>query len=510
MALFLGIDLGTSSVKALLLNEGGQILGYGSGGYPINTPHPGWAEQDPQAWWDASVVAVRQAIAGVAGGESIAAIGISGQMHGTVLLDKEGRILHPAVIWPDQRTITQVDEISKLVGVKKLIKITGSSIATGFQAATIRWFQQEQKDLWSNVHQVLLPKDYLRWRITGEFASDASDGSGTLLFDSQKRSWSSQILKKLDVDADLLPPIQPSHAFAGGLIPAAADDFGLPGGIPFFTGAADTASSMLGAGATNPDTLLMTIGTGGQLVLPAFHFSVDEGGRLHTFCSALEPRSHQAGWYLMSATLAAGQSLRWLRDNVFELVGEDTYDQMTAWAEKVPPGANGLIFLPYLVGERSPLMDPYARGAFLGLTLRHGQAELVRAVIEGVIFSLYDAYRVLHEVGQQPERIILAGGGARSRLWQQRAADVVGFPVIRLRFNEHSAIGAALLAGAGSGHLDLVEASDQWASYDHPFKPNYSERAHYLELFEIFKLAYSNYQEEFLRLNAADGWAADS
>jgi xylulokinase len=510
MTLLLGIDLGTSSVKVLLLTEGGQVLGHGSGEYPINTPQPGWAEQDPQAWWDASVKAVRQAIVGVPERESIAAIGISGQMHGTVLLDQQGQILHPAVIWPDQRTTRQVDEISNLIGDKKLINITGSSIATGFQAATIRWFQQEERDIWSRVHQVLLPKDYLRWRMTGEFASDASDGSGTLLLDGQKRSWSSQILKKLDIEANLLPPIQSSHALAGELIPAAADDFGLPGGIPVFTGAADTASSLLGAGATNPKNLLMTIGTGGQLILPAFNFIVDEGGRMHTFCSALEPLPHQAGWYLMSATLSAGQSLRWLRDNVFSLDGEDAYDQMTAWAEEVPLGANGLIFLPYLVGERTPLMDSHARGAFLGLTLSHGQAELVRAVMEGVTFSLYEAFLVLLEAGIQPERIIISGGGARSRLWQQIVADVFGLPVMRLRVNEASALGAALLAGAGSGHLEMVEASHLWAIYDHPFEPNYSDRALYLELLEIFQLTYLKYKDEFLKLDAAQGWQSAS
>ena len=342
--------------------------------------------------------------------------------------------------------------------------------------------------------------------MTGEFASD---GSGSLLLDGQKRGWSSQILERLEVEADLLPPIQSSHALAGELIPAAADDLGLPGGIPVFTGAADTASSLLGAGATNPNTLLMTIGTGGQLLLPAFNFIVDQGGRMHTFCSALEPHSQLAGWYLMSATLSAGQSLRWLRDNVFGWDGADAYDQMTAWGEEVPVGANGLIFLPYLVGERSPMMDPYARGAFLGLTLRHGQAQLVRAVMEGVTFSLYDAYQVLLAAGAQPEQIIIAGGGARSRLWQQIVADVFGLPVKRLQVNEQSALGAALLAGAGGGHLELIEASHQWASYDQPFEPNNSDRAHYLELLEIFQLAYSKHKEEFLRLNAADGWAAD-
>ena len=506
MALLLGIDLGTSSVKVLLVNEDGQVLGQGSGEYPINTPQPGWAEQDPQAWWDAATKAVRQATAGVPEGEPIDAIGISGQMHGTVLLDQQGRILHPAVIWPDQRTDGQVAEITQLIGAKQLINLTGSPIAVGFQAATIRWFQQVESKKWSRVHQVLLPKDYLRWRMTGEFTSDASDGSGTSLLDGQKRDWSSQILSKLDIEQDLLPPIQSSRALAGGLIQSAAEDFGLPSGIPVITGAADTASSLLGAGATNTDSLLVTIGTGGQILLPSFQFIVDQGGRMHTFCSAMEPQPQQAGWYLMSATLSAGQSLRWLREKIFGMDGADAYDQMTDWARQVPLGANGLIFLPYLVGERTPLMDPYARGAFLGLTLSHGRAELVRAVMEGVAFSLYEAYLVLLEASIQPERIIIAGGGARSRLWQQMVADVFGLPVMRLRVNEQSALGVAILAGAGCGKLDLMRASHQWASYDAQLEPNFTNQARYLELLEIFQLTYLKYKDEFLKLNAAQNW----
>jgi xylulokinase len=492
MTLILGIDLGTSSVKALLVNELGQVLGQGNQTYPINSPQPGWAEQDPQAWWDATARAVRQATASIPARKSIDAIGLSGQMHGTVLLNQHGRILHPAVIWPDQRSIKQVEEITRLIGTKQLVNITGSPIAAGFQAATVRWFQQVEGEIWSSVHHVLLPKDYLRWRMTGEFASDASDGSGTLLLDGKERDWSPLILSKLDIDPDLLPPIQSSLTAVGGLVQSAAEDIGLTPGIPVITGAADTASGLLGAGATD--------------LLPSFEFIVDELGRMHTFCSALEPQSQQAGWYMMGATLSAGQSLNWLRDGLFGLIGEDAYDRMTAWAEQAPPGANGLIFLPYLVGERTPLMDPQARGAFLGLTLDHRRAELVRAVMEGVTFSLFAAYLVLLEFGVQPERIIIAGGGARSRLWQKIIADVFSLPVKKLRVNEQSALGATLLAGAGCGELDLFRASNQWASYETSLEPDISNQKLYSEKYEIFQLASSSYMDEFRKLSSAQSW----
>jgi len=503
MAPFLGIDLGTSSVKALLLDDSGQVLGSGSGEYPLHAPQPGWAEQDPHTWWAATVEAVRQALVGGKGQGAVAAIGISGQMHGTVLLDEEDNLLYPAVIWPDQRSNNQVVEIAHLIAPERLIEITGSPLATGFQAATICWFQQEENELWRKVRRIFLPKDYLRWQMTGEFASDPSDGAGTLLFDGHERDWSSSILEKLKIETELLPPIQSSLTLAGELTTEAAHEFGLPSGIQVITGAADTASSLLGAGVTHPRKLLVNISTGGQLVLPTFEFIVDKGGRMHTFCSALDPHSRQAGWYLMGATLSAGQSLRWLRDNVFGLSGADAYDRMTAWAERVPLGADGLIFLPYLAGERTPLMDPHARGVFLGLTIRHGQAELVRAVMEGVTFSLYEAYLVLLETGIQPERITLAGGGARSRLWAQMAADVFGLQVERLRVKEQSAVGAALLAGAGIGMFDISYASQRWAKYDTPIEPNFYNRNQYLEFLEIFRVTYRKLKDQFLDLNTS-------
>jgi xylulokinase len=496
MSYLLGIDLGTSSVKVVLVAESGDILGRGSGDYPLLTPQPGWVEQEPQAWWWATVKAVRQSLNGIKTKEAILGIGISGQMHGTVLLDQGNRPLHPAVIWPDQRSSRQVEEITQLIGSERLIEVTGSSLATGFQAATIRWFQQEENKIWNQVHRVLLPKDYLRWRMTGKIASDASDGAGTLLLDGQKREWSQLLLNGLQIDPRILPTIQPSLSVAGWLKPEAAAEMGLPSGISVITGAADTASSLIGAGITSSKNLLLTISTGGQLIVPTSEFTVDKRGRMHTFCSALEPNSNQAGWYLMGATLSAGQSLRWLRDNIFTLEGGNAYQCMTALAGQVPIGANGLLFWPYLLGERSPLMDPHARGMFIGLTIRHKQADLIRSVMEGVTFSLYEAYQVMVEAGIQPEQIILAGGGARSRLWQQMVADVFGLPVAKLRIEEQSALGAALLAGAGIGLFDITEASQRWAAYDAQADPDFSAREKYLELLTLFRSIYQKYKGE--------------
>jgi xylulokinase len=400
------------------------------------------------------------------------------------------------VLWPDQRSSGQVEEISQLIGGERLIDTTGSPLATGFQAATVHWFQQKESDLWSQVHQVLLPKDYLRCRMTGIIASDPSDAAGTLLLDGRKRDWSARILTELQIEPHLLPPIQPSLSQAGVLTPGASRDMGLPGGIPVITGAADTASGLLGAGITNTRNLLLSISTGGQLVLPTFDFIVDRGGRMHTFCSALEPDSGGAGWYLMSATLSAGQSLRWLRENIFGMDGEDAYERMTAWAQQTGIGANGLIFWPYLLGERSPLMDPQVRGSFVGLTTRHGRADLVRSVLEGVVFSLYEAYQVLIEVGTQPERLILAGGGARSWLWGLIVADVFGLPVEKVRIEEQSALGAALMAGAGIGIFDIVEASRQWAKYEAPIEPNLAAHAQYHEILPLYRSIYQSIKGE--------------
>jgi xylulokinase len=421
-------------------------------------------------------------------------------MHGTVLLGQDHRPLAPAIIWPDQRTRRQVTEITDRVGAERLVELTGSPVCTGFQAATLRWVQQERPDLWARTRTIMAPKDYLRLRLTGEICTDPSDGSGTLLLDVQRRDWSIEILGTLGIDEEQMPPVQPSTALAGTLTDQAATALGLPAGTPVATGAADTACSAVGAGITGGETLLLTISTGGQLVLPAHEPRVDQEGRIHTFCGALSPAPGQAGWYQMAALLSAGMALRWLRDNVLGLSGPDSYAQMTAWAGTSPPGARGLLFLPYLAGERTPHMDPQARGLWLGLTAGHGKAELVRSVLEGVSMACYDAYKVLQDLGAQPKRITMAGGGARSTLWRQIVADVFGLPVQQLLGADQSALGAALLAGGGIGMQDL--ATHRWASYGPAMGPDDQRHTLYGELFGLFRAAYRKHHADFSRLES--------
>lgn len=490
MTHLLGIDLGTSTVKVVLCRQDGRIAGRGSADYPIRYPQPGMAEQEPEEWWQAAVQATRQALASAEGAVSVAAIGLCGQMHGAVLLDAHDRLLAPAVIWPDQRSRQQVEEITRAIGSERLIEITGSPLAVGFQAATLRWFQQERPETWKQVRRILLPKDYLRWRLTGDSVTEPSDASGTLLLDVRRRDWSAEILNRLEINPQSLPVVCPSQSVAGELKSEAAEALGLLPGIPAVAGAGDAPASLLGAGVFRPERLLLTISSGGQLILPVDEVQVDRAGRLHTFCSALEPIPGQAGWYKMGAILAAGLALRWLRDQALGLSPSDGYEQMTVLASQAPLGARGLIFLPYLIGERTPYMDPLARGCFLGLTLQHGRAELIRAVMEGVTLACYEAYLALVETSAPPQVVILAGGGARSNLWRQMAADVFGLPVQRLRTAEQSAVGAALLAGAGIGLFDPGVRAQQWASYDPPVEPDLSCHSRYQELLERFRGAY--------------------
>lgn len=492
----LGVDLGTSSVKVLLAGLDGQVAAAASAEYPILQPEPQRAEQQPDDWWAATVRAVREAVAHAPAGE-IAAIGLSGQMHGVVLLDADEHVVCPAVIWPDQRSGRQVQEITRRIGAERLYGITGSPLSTGFLAASVRWFQQEAPEIWRQVAMLLLPKDYLRWRLTGNFATDPSDGAGSLLLDENKRDWSYELLAELEIDPRLLPPIQPSASIAGALQPAAAADLGLPPGIPVITGAADTPCSALGAGALTPDRLLLSISTGGQLIQPVDEVHIDRKGRIHTFCSALEPGLGRAGWYQMGATLSAGMALRWLRDNLLAWHYPDAYDVMNLAAAASPPGAQGLIFLPYLVGERTPHMDPEARGVFFGLTLRHGQGDLIRAVQEGVTFAVYDAYQVLAELGVRSHSVILAGGGARSPLWRQIVADVFGKPVRPLLTGEQSALGAVLLAGGGAGLFDVVQTAQQWAQLGEESQPDPVRHAFYQERFSAFRDLYARNKGHF-------------
>lgn len=506
--LLLGLDLGTSALKVLLVALDGRIVGRASAGYPIERPGPDRAEQHPEAWWHALAAGVGQALASARATDPgapdpasrVAAIGLAGQMHGTVLLGGDLRPLGPAIIWPDQRSARQVEALTAEVGRERLIDIVGGPLATGFQAATARWFRDEEPARWAEMRMVVTPKDALRLRLTGELATDPSDGSGTGLLDATTRRWSDEILAAVGLDLDRLPPLRDASASAGTLLPEPAAALGLPAGIPVATGAGDTPAGLLGAGVIAPDVFLLSISTGGQLAVPATEPAVDHLGRTHTFCAALAPSAATAGWYRLAATLSAGMALRWLRDAVFALDTPDAYDRMVAWAEDVPIGARGLVFLPYLTGERSPHMDPTARGVFLGLTARHGQPELVRAVLEGVTLACFDASRVLAEAHALPDRLVLAGGGARSPLWQRIVADVFGTPLRRLEVDEQAAIGACILAGAAVDLVDPATASRAWARLGGLVEPDNARHVRYLELLELFRDAYAANRAAFTSL----------
>jgi len=503
MSLLLGIDVGTSSAKAVLLTTSGQVVGRGRSSYPVHRPRAGWSEQAPEAWWGGVVEAVQMAGQGCANAShQVAAIGLSGQMHGTVLLDRRGTPLAPAVIWPDTRSGAQVREIEDIVGRERLLGLTGSVPATGFQAATVRWVQQNEPCLWADTHLVLLPKDYVRYRMVDEVHTDPSDGSGTLFLDIRSRAWCRPVLEALNVDRTRLPPITDSTAIAGELTPNAASSLGLTPGTPVVVGAADTAAGALGAGVISMGGLLLTLSTGGQLVQPVASPIVDPSGRIHTFCTATAPKVKLPAWYHLGAILSAGSALAWLRDNVFGLSGNAAIDDMSAWAGTSPAGARGLLFLPYLLGERTPHMDPTASGLLMGLTADHGRADLVRAVMEGVALACFDAYHVLMELGARPRTISLSGGGGRSRVWQQIVADVFGLPLRPLAGSDHSATGAAMLAGSGLGLLDILGAGGAWAHYGSEVVPRPHAQAVYGELHALFQEEYVKHRKAFARLRA--------
>jgi xylulokinase len=419
----------------------------------------------------------------------VAGIGLSGQMHGTVLLGDNDLPVAPAIIWADGRSWRQVPEVTETIGTERLIEIAGSALATGFQAATIAWLRKERSSLWWRTRRVLAPKDELRRRLTGTIATDPGEASGTLLLDVRWRTWSPDLMKAVGVEAVKLPALRPSVAQAGGLTAEAASELGLPEGTPTVVGTGDAPAGLLGAGIIDPGTMLLSISTGAQVMIPATGVHPDPAGRSHTFCAALEPGPDRPGWYQMGATLSAGMAVRWLRDEMLGMSGPDAYERMTAWAGEAPVGARGLLFLPFMVGERSPHMDSRLRAAFLGLGSHHRRNEVVRAVMEGAILSCLDAFEVLREGGAAPKRIVMAGGGARSPVWRQIAADVFGLPTHALATADQAAMGAALLAAIGIGGLDPVATARTWSSYGPALDPSDQNRIRYAELAGLYREA---------------------
>ncbi len=488
----LALDLGTGSVKALVVDRECRVLGAGSAPYPVERPHEDWAEQDPGRWWNQTVAAVRTDLAR-AGFPDIAAIGISGQMHGTVLLDAAGEPVRPAIIWEDRRSAAQVGALTGRIGPGNLIERCGSPLATGFQAATLAWLLEHEPSSIAATASILLPGDYLRFKLTGEHVTEPSDASSTLLFDITTRTWSPEILTALGIDTGLLPRIAESTAITGVLTESAARQLGLRSGIPVAGGGGDAPLAALAGSVTANDTLMLTISTGSQAILPAPRPVVDLRGRIHTWCSLAPPNSQLPAWYQMGATLASGRALRWLREEILT-EGPETLEATVA---AVPPGASGLLFLPYLNGERTPHMDPQASAAFIGLRAHHGPADMSRAVMEGAAFSLLDACQVLQELGGAPQRIVLAGGGARSPVWTEIVAGIFDLPVDPLEESEGSAMGAAIVAGAALGWFGLEEGGAQSARFGPRVEPDPRSAAVYRELHPVFQHTYRALEDDF-------------
>jgi xylulokinase len=445
MAFFLGIDVSTTATKALLIGADGQVVGVASSEYTYETPRPMWTEQHPHLWWQATVSSIRRVLAesGVDPAD-VQGVGLTGQMHGLVLLDENGQVLRPAILWNDQRTAAECDEIRARLGKERLIQITGNDALTGFTAPKILWVRNNEPEIFARARHILLPKDYVRYRLTGEYAIDKADGAGTLLFDLSQRDWSRAVLEALEIDPAWLPPTFEGPEVTGTVSAQAAEETGLRAGTLVMAGGGDQSAQAVGVGAVEPGIVALTLGTSGVVFASTREPFIEPEGRLHSFCHAVPGR-----WHLMGVMLSAGGSLRWYRDTVAP--GMD-FDTLLAPAAAVPPGSEGLLYLPYLTGERTPYPDPLARGAFVGLTVRHTQAHMTRAVLEGVAFGLRDSFELMKAVGlAEITQVRASGGGARSPLWRQILADVLGVELVTVNTTEGAAYGAALLAATGAG-----------------------------------------------------------
>jgi xylulokinase len=451
MAHVLGIDVSTTATKAVLIDEAGAVVGIGNAEYSYDIPHPLWSEQDPELWWTGAIAATRSVLASTGvHGDDIAAIGLTGQMHGAVLLDAADAVLRPAILWNDQRTAAECDTIRAAVGPKRLIELTGNDALTGFTAPKLVWVRDHEPETWRRIAHILLPKDFVRLRLTGEHAIDKADGSGTILFDLAARDWSDEVLAALRIDRRLLPATHEGPEPTGAVSASAAAATGLRAGTPVVAGGGDQAANAVGVGVISPGTVALSLGTSGVIFAASDEPIIEPAGRVHAFCHALPGR-----WHLMSVMLSAAGSLRWFRDALAPGVG---FGELAGTAAEVPVGSDGLLFLPYLSGERSPHADPLARGAFVGLTTGHERRHLTRAVLEGVAFGLRDGLDQMIAAGMpRPVQIRASGGGIASPVWRQILADVLDAEIATVDTTEGAAFGAALLATVAAGWFPSVD-----------------------------------------------------
>jgi xylulokinase len=475
MTAVVGLDVGTTGVKALALSPEGEVLATATRGYPLSTPRTGWSEQDPEDWWQAADAALAE----VAAGRDVAGLGLSGQMHGLVALDAADRVIRPAILWNDQRTAAECAEIEERVGFERLVELTGNRALTGFTAPKLLWLRRHEPDAFARIARVLLPKDYVRLRLTGEWAIDVSDASGTLLLDVGRRAWSDEVLAALDLPAAWLPPLLESPQRAGEV----GASHTLLRATPIAAGAGDQPAAAVGVGAVRPDVLSVVLGTSGVVLAPLPAYAHDPAGRVHAFCHAVPD-----AWQAMGVMLSAAGSLAWFHER---LAADVPFDELVVEAERWQPGANGLVFLPYLAGERTPHADPDARGAFAGLELRHDRGALVRAVLEGVAFGLRDCLDLLRALGVEGTVARVSGGGARGELWLRIVASVLDLPLELTASEEGSAFGAALLGGvAGGVFADVDEAVARCVRVTHVVEPDPAWRDAYAALLPRYRALY--------------------
>jgi xylulokinase len=481
--LMLGLDLGTTGAKAGVIDAGGRVIATRTIEYETSTPRPGWAEQDPSAWWDASSSAMRAVMSspGIAA-ENVAGIGVSGQMHGSVFLDENAGVVRPCILWCDQRTGPQCERITELLGAARLATLVGNPALPGFTAPKILWLQQNDPAAFERTSKVVLPKDYINMRLTGRLATEVSDASGTLLFDVRARDWSAEMFDRLGLSAGIVPEVLESSQRLGSLTAAAARATGLREGTVVAAGGADNACGALGMGVSDEGRVAVSIGSSGTVLAPTASARIEPEMRLHSFCHAVP-----GTWYLMGVMLSAGLSLRWFRDNLGEPeVGlaagrsKDAYELLDETASAAPAGCEGMLFLPYLSGERTPHADPDARGVLFGIDLTKRRAHVVRAVMEGVTFGLDDSVSLMRDMGVPLESVVSGGGGSRSRLWRQMQADVFELPIKAAGVPDAAMLGAALLGGVAAGVYDSVQdACSAAVSYGEQTVPDESSLAAY-------------------------------
>lgn len=446
---FLGLDIGTGGSRAVVIDEAGVVQASATAAHvPFASQQIGWAEQDPEDWWRAAVEVVRVVLEYLRA-EDIGSVSFSGQMHGSVFLDENDNVIRPALLWCDQRTEKQCEEITRTIGRERLIDLVSNPAITGFTLPKILWLREKEPENYAKTSKILLPKDYVRMRLCGDKASDVADSSGTLLFDVRSRKWSSKMLDAMEISANLMPEVFESIEQTGYVSSVGAAQTGLVAGTPVIAGAGDNAAGAIGMGIVRPGTVSVTIGTSGVVFVVTGSPTYDPEGRTHTLCHAIPGR-----WHMTGVTLGAGMSLKWFRDN---LGGGQTFAELGDEAAAVEPGTDGAIWLPYLMGERTPHLDPNARAAFIGLTASHARGHLVRAIMEGVAFSLRDSFEIFKSLGADIDAIRLGGGGAHSPVWRQIQADVYGHSVQTIQADEGAAFGAAILAGVGVGAWNSVD-----------------------------------------------------